>query len=71
MAAVSQSEMQWPKHKHGGCCYIDGDPLSRNYTWCNAPVRNPGESWCLKHHAIVFVPKSANPKIERLTKVVK
>ena len=41
-----------------GCRYIHGDAAGWQSKWCDAPLADPDGSWCAKHRAKVFRPKT-------------
>ena len=37
-----------------GCRWIDGDPRTENWHYCNKRAAKPGGSWCAEHLVRVY-----------------
>lgn len=52
-ASTSAAVLELQKHE---CKYPIGDPGEPGFSFCRAPVRGEGSTYCAAHHAICWVP---------------
>jgi GcrA cell cycle regulator len=50
-----------PDLKLSGCRWIVGDVRAGRWSYCGAPVSEPGGSWCAEHRARVFEKRKPPP----------